>query len=127
VTAVLNASACSDSEPTRGTGQPLEVLAAFYPYQFVAERVAGSDARVQTLTEPGTEPHDLGLSPQQVVALGEANLVLYSRGFQPAVDEAVEQSSGKAASTSRRCRSCGRATRRARSTPRSPDSTRTSG
>jgi zinc transport system substrate-binding protein len=70
---------------------PLQVVVGFYPYQFVAERVGGDDAVVSNLTAPGAEPHDLELSPQQVAALGSADLVLYSAGFQPAVDEAVEQ------------------------------------
>ncbi len=98
LTAALTVAACSSGgEPARDAGQQLEVLAAFYPYQFVADRVGGSAARVESLTEPGVEPHDLELSPQQVVKLGRADLVLYSRGFQPAVDEAVDQTSGDAA------------------------------
>ena len=37
------------------------------------------------------EPHDLELTPQDVAAVGEADLVVYLSGFQPAVDAAVEQ------------------------------------
>ena len=74
----------------RSTGGRLEVAAAFYPYQFVAERVGGSEVDVKNLTKPGAEPHDVELTAQQVAGLGEADLVVYSRGFQPLVDEAVD-------------------------------------
>lgn len=70
----------------------LEIVAASYPFQFVAERVAGAHADVQNLTEPGAEPHDLELSPRQVADLSGADLVIFEKGFQPAVDEAVAQS-----------------------------------
>jgi len=47
------------------------------------------------LTEPGAEPHDLELTPRQVASLTTATLVIYERGFQPAVDEAVVQSENR--------------------------------
>jgi len=60
--------------------------------QFLAQRVAGDHATVANLTQPGAEPHDLELTPRQVASLTTANLVIYEKGFQPAVDEAVLQS-----------------------------------
>ena len=72
------------------SGKP-EVVAAFYPYAYVAQRVAGSHADVTNLTSPGIEPHDLELTPRQVADLSTADLVVYEHGFQPAVDEAVDQ------------------------------------
>ena len=81
----------SSAAPPSDEDGPASVVAGFYPYEFVAERVGGNDVDVSNLTAPGAEPHDLELSPQQVAELGEADLVLYSAGFQPAVDEAVEQ------------------------------------
>ena len=74
-----------------GGDGPLAVSAAFYPYEFLAQRVGGPDVQVTGLTSPGTEPHDLELTPRQVGALGESDLVVYAAGFQPAVDDAVEQ------------------------------------
>ena len=68
-----------------------QVTAAFYPLQYVAERVAGDHADVQNLTELGGEPHDLSLSVRQTAEVAEAALVVYLAGFQSAVDEAVEQ------------------------------------
>ena len=76
---------------TADSSDRLAVAAGFYPYAFVTERVGGDRATVTNLTSGGGEPHDLELTPQQVAALGETDLVVYSKGFQPAVDEAVEQ------------------------------------
>ncbi|WP_223148277.1 metal ABC transporter substrate-binding protein [Actinotalea sp. JY-7885] len=66
------------------------VLASIYPLQYVAEQVGGDHVRVEPLTPPGAEPHDLELSPRQVRAVGEADVVVLLGGFQAAVDEAVE-------------------------------------
>jgi zinc transport system substrate-binding protein len=92
---VLVVSACGMASPTpsgaRTDGQ-LHIVVAFYPFQFVAERVAGSHGHVQNLTQPGAEPHDLELTPRQVGSLSSADLVIYERTFQPAVDQAVDQS-----------------------------------
>jgi zinc transport system substrate-binding protein len=72
-------------------GGDTSVVAAFYPFAYVADRVAGDHATVTNLTAPGAEPHDLELSPQQVAEVAESDVVVYEHGFQPAVDEAVEQ------------------------------------
>ncbi|MGJ6960687.1 metal ABC transporter substrate-binding protein [Streptosporangium sp. G11] len=71
-------------------GKPA-VTAAMYPLQWLAERVGGPDAAVTGLTEPGVEPHDLELSPVQVAGMEKTRLIVYIKGVQPAVDEAVEQ------------------------------------
>ncbi len=85
-------TACgSEPGPSSGGRDRLSVVTAFYPLQYAAERVAGSAANVVNLTKPGAEPHDLELSPKSVGAVSEANLVVYLRGFQPAVDAAVRQ------------------------------------
>ena len=72
------------------SGKP-QVVASFYPLQYVAERVAGEHAEVHNLTSPGVEPHDLELNVMQTAEVAEADLVLYQHGLQPAVDETVEQ------------------------------------
>lgn len=72
----------------RGADRP-RVVAAFYPLQFVAERVGGDRVTVTGLTPPGAEAHDLELTPSQVADLTEADLVLYLEGFQPAVDDGL--------------------------------------
>ena len=70
----------------------LQIVTAAYPFQFIAERVAGAHAVVSNLTKPGAEPHDLELTPRQVASIARADLVVYQRGFQPVVDESVAQS-----------------------------------
>ena len=69
----------------------LEVLASFYPLQFVAEQVGGDRVHVTNLTPLGGEPHDLELSPAVARRVGSADLVVFQSGFQPAVDQAVDE------------------------------------
>lgn len=72
------------------------VVAAFYPLAFAAQQVGGPSVRVENLTPPGSEPHDLELTPQAVARVIRADVVLYlSHGFQPAVSDAVGQANGK--------------------------------
>jgi zinc transport system substrate-binding protein len=88
-------SACTsepESAPDAEAGrQGWSVTAAFYPLQFVADRVGGDLVSVTNLTQPGVEPHDLELAPQDLGTLADADLALYLEGFQPAVDDAVAQ------------------------------------
>lgn len=67
----------------------VEVTASFYPLEYLLTRVAGDHAEVSTLTAAGIDPHDLELSPRDVGSLGQSDLVVYSAGMQPAVDDAV--------------------------------------
>jgi zinc transport system substrate-binding protein len=69
----------------------VHVVAAFYPLAWAAEQVGGPDATVTDLTTPGVEPHDLSLTVRQTAAVSDADLVLFEKDFQPAVDTAVEQ------------------------------------
>ncbi|MER8066912.1 zinc ABC transporter substrate-binding protein [Streptomyces sp. NPDC094034] len=87
-------SACSTSDAATDTksGGKLAVTASFYPMQFLAERIGGDHVSVTTLTKPGVEPHDLELTPRGAAQLGEADVILYLKGIQPAVDEAITQS-----------------------------------
>jgi zinc transport system substrate-binding protein len=82
---------CSTDDPA-GVGDTVDVVAGFYPLQFVAERVGGDLVAVSNLTKPGAEPHDLELAPQDVGSVADADLALYLSGFQPAVDEAISTS-----------------------------------
>lgn len=78
--------------PTTSDGsKPLDIVVASYPFQFVAERVAGDHAVVQNLTAPGAEAHDVELTPRQLGDLSSADLVVLQSGFQPAVDAALDQ------------------------------------
>jgi zinc transport system substrate-binding protein len=72
----------------------LSVVSAFYPLQFVSERVGGDAVSVSNLTKAGAEPHDVELNAGQVGQITDAGLVVYLSGFQPAVDDAVKQNGG---------------------------------
>ncbi len=92
-TAALLLTACgsSDGDQAAAAEDGVRVEAAFYPLQWAAERVGGDRVDVASLTPPGAEAHDLELTPQDVAALSEADLVVYLEGFQPAVDDAVAE------------------------------------
>jgi zinc transport system substrate-binding protein len=77
-------------------GQP-SIVAAFYPLMYVASAVGGAEVSVTSLTPPGAEPHDLELTTDQVRRVADADLVVYLRGFQPQVDETVDQQAADAA------------------------------
>jgi len=72
------------------TGPGVDVAAAFYPLQYVAERVAGDQAQVEVLTQPGGEPHDTTLSVRETALVAEADVLVVAGGLQPAVDDAVD-------------------------------------
>ncbi len=67
------------------------MVASFYPFAYVAEQVGGDHVDVDNLTSPGVEPHDVELKPKQVGSVQTADLVVYQRGFQSAVDDAVDR------------------------------------
>jgi zinc transport system substrate-binding protein len=91
--AALLLSACSGGGSAGDDGR-LSVVASFYPLEWVAAQVGGDRVALSSLTPPGAEAHDVELTPQDVGAVSEADLVAFLHGFQPAVDEAVESEAG---------------------------------
>jgi zinc transport system substrate-binding protein len=85
-------AACEgESRPANRDNAGLGVVATFYPLAFLAQEVGKDLVQVQNLTPPGAEPHDLELTSGKVRALSGADLVIYlGGGFQPAVEDAVE-------------------------------------
>ncbi|MEU6988145.1 metal ABC transporter substrate-binding protein [Streptomyces sp. NPDC046324] len=89
---LVTLSACSGtSDAADKANGKLSVVASFYPMQYLAEQIGGAHVSVETLTAPGVEPHDLELKPRQIGSLGDADYILYLKGVQPAVDEAIKQ------------------------------------
>lgn len=86
-TPTLSGCAALTGDDLAGT----QVAAAFYPLRYVAQRVAGEHAAVADLTQPGKEPHDLELTIKETALVANADLLLHEPGFQPAVDDAIEQ------------------------------------
>lgn len=56
--------------------QKIHVTASIYPLADVAKNVGGSHVEVATITPTGAEPHDYAPTPQDVVNVYQANLVL---------------------------------------------------
>ncbi len=94
---LVSLSACAGTSDAAdgGKGGKLDVVASFYPMQYLAEQIGGGHVAVETLTKPGVEPHDLELKPKQIGELGEADVIVYLKGVQPAVDEAIAQAGVK--------------------------------
>ncbi|HEY5834563.1 metal ABC transporter substrate-binding protein [Streptomyces sp.] len=92
-------AACSDPASAGAqdakNGGRLRVTASFYPLEYLAAQIGGDRVSVTDLTKPGVEPHDLELAPRQIAALGEADVIVYLHGVQPAMDAAIEQSGVK--------------------------------
>ncbi|WP_420175172.1 metal ABC transporter substrate-binding protein [Luteococcus sp. OSA5] len=88
--ALLSTAACSSTDSPASDDDRFTVVTAFYPLQFVAERVAGEDAEVVSLTNPGADAHSVELTPRQVASLSEADLVIYVKGFSSSIDKAIE-------------------------------------
>lgn len=77
------AAGCGDADERR------PVVTAFYPLAFATEQIA-PDTRIENLTAPGVEPHDLELSARDVRRVADAAAVLYfGEGFQPALEDAI--------------------------------------
>ncbi|MFF9041668.1 metal ABC transporter substrate-binding protein [Streptomyces sp. NPDC014892] len=85
-------TACGGDTAAAGNTDKFDVVASFYPMAFLAEQIGGKHVNVTSLTQPGQEPHDLEISAKQTAALQESDAVLYLKGLQPSVDEAIEQS-----------------------------------
>ncbi|MCL1869212.1 MAG: zinc ABC transporter substrate-binding protein [Promicromonosporaceae bacterium] len=89
--APLALAACDSALASDPHDGRLQVLTSFYPLQFVAQQVGGDLVDVQNLTPPAADPHDLELSLARAREIGLADVVVYLKGFQPAVDDAVAQ------------------------------------
>ncbi|MEW2518062.1 metal ABC transporter substrate-binding protein [Actinacidiphila alni] len=98
VLGLLALSACAGADASDDTGGSaknsgkLKVTASFYPLQYLAEQIGAGHVAVTDLTKPGVEPHDLELTPKQTGKLGQSDVIVYLKGLQPAVDDAVKLS-----------------------------------
>ncbi|MEO6411961.1 MAG: metal ABC transporter substrate-binding protein [Pedococcus sp.] len=83
-------SACGGTGERGANDDRLSVVASFYPLEYAVSQIGGDHVAITGLTKPGAEPHDLELSPRQVATVAQADLVVYEKHFQPAVDAAVD-------------------------------------
>jgi zinc transport system substrate-binding protein len=64
------------------------VIATFYPLYEFASRIGGDRVAVRSLVPAGVEPHDFEPTPQDVVALQRARVLIYNgAGFEPWVEK----------------------------------------
>ena len=91
---LLSLSCGSDTTSSGASPGSVEVVASFYPLQYVVERVGGGHVSVANLTPSGAEPHEVELTARDTAELADADLVVYLSGFAPAVDEGVADVAG---------------------------------
>jgi zinc transport system substrate-binding protein len=93
VAALALLAGCGEDGPA---DDRISVAAAFYPLAYAAEEIGGDRVTVRNLTPPGTEPHDVELSAQDVERIRSADVVLYlGSGFQPNFERAVDGADGE--------------------------------
>ncbi len=66
--------------PEPRTGEPLRVVASFYPVAEFARAVGGSFVHVETLTPNGTEPHDYEPTAEQIARIYASDVLLFNGG-----------------------------------------------
>ncbi|MFF7988300.1 metal ABC transporter substrate-binding protein [Kitasatospora xanthocidica] len=88
-------TACGGSSSADSGNGKLKVVASFYPMEFLAQQIGKEHVAVTDLTAAGVEPHDLELTAKQVGTVRQADAIIYLKGLQPTVDQAVAQSSSK--------------------------------
>ncbi|MBU0934387.1 MAG: zinc ABC transporter substrate-binding protein [Spirochaetes bacterium] len=72
----------------------IKVFVSLTPYKYFVERIGGSRVQVETLVEPGRDPHTFDPSPRQIARLGEAQLFLASgMPFEEALTAKLGQAS----------------------------------
>lgn len=80
----------TDVQSNAESGKKPVVLTSVYPIQYLTERIGSDLITVESITPPGADAHHVELSPAKVNALGSAEVVIYAKGFQNAIDEAIE-------------------------------------
>lgn len=66
---------CTIRQVDEGT---LQVAATFYPLAYIAEQVGGDRVQVTTIVPNGVEPHDFTPTPQDIVTMTQADVLLYN-------------------------------------------------
>jgi zinc transport system substrate-binding protein len=84
------ANGATGFDSVSGDSTSLDVVASFYPLQFVAERVGGDAVTVGNITPAGAEPHDFELTARDAGRLEDADLVVYPAGLAPSIDDGID-------------------------------------
>ncbi|MBI5134986.1 zinc ABC transporter substrate-binding protein [Candidatus Uhrbacteria bacterium] len=89
-------SARSLRNPIDDSDTTINVVASFYPLYYFASAIAGDDATVHNLTPAGVEPHEYELTPNDIVLLENAKLLLLNgAGLEPWANDVKSTLEGK--------------------------------
>jgi len=81
VTACSSAESVPNSAPAR-----LSVAVSLYPLEELVREVGGDVVDIINLTPPGSEPHDLTITPKQADAVSDVDVIFHlGDDFQPAI------------------------------------------
>jgi zinc transport system substrate-binding protein len=87
VFAVYKTRGDRSSSPDSGK---LKIVASFYPLEEFARQVTGDRADITTITPAGAEPHDYEPTPQDIIALRNADVFFYNgSGIEPWADRVI--------------------------------------
>ena len=89
-----SSSNSSNSSSKDSSSDQVKVVASFYPLVYLTQQIGGDHVKVENLT-PSGEAHDVELSASQVDDVSKADLVVYEKDFQAAVDDAVSKTKPK--------------------------------
>jgi ABC-type Zn uptake system ZnuABC Zn-binding protein ZnuA len=93
VTVALAAGACGSDDAASADSETLNVVATTTQGADFARVIGGEHAEVAQILQPGVDPHDYEPSPADIVAIGEADvLVANGVGLEAWLDDAVEAS-----------------------------------
>ncbi|MBI4407673.1 MAG: zinc ABC transporter substrate-binding protein [Candidatus Kerfeldbacteria bacterium] len=84
---ILLLAGCTTTQTTTTNGR-LKVATSFYPLYYFASQIGGDYAAVTNLTPTGTEPHDYELTPQDIAAIQDSQLLVLNGGqLEPWVED----------------------------------------
>jgi zinc transport system substrate-binding protein len=73
--------------------EPIEVFAGIPPVAYLVERIGGEHVKVETLMQPGQDPHTYEPSPKQIRALGRAKMIFkVGMSFEDRLVEKIRKS-----------------------------------
>lgn len=81
---------CAPQQVTQEKEKKLKVVTSFYPLSEIVAQVARGHVVLKNLVSAGLEPHDYELTPQDIVSLNQADLVIYNgMGLEPWSDKII--------------------------------------
>jgi zinc transport system substrate-binding protein len=83
---------CGQPQNVPGNSSTLKIITSFYPIYEIVKQVGGANVTIQNLVPAGAEPHDYEPTPQEIVNLNQADLVVYNgMGLEPWADKIIPE------------------------------------